>query len=216
MSEKILKTLAEQIEPEHTAVIVIDPQKDFCASDGALAMILGKDVSRVQDAVKRLNSFIQKVRQAGLLIIWVRVVAADDKRRPNEKAMHGEGEDSVVVSEDGDGKDWYSEVIKPLPTEHIVTKWNYDAFEDTDLNILLSSKGIKTLLFTGFSTNVCVETSARRGYIKGYYIVLVSDCADAPTRQEHEATVYNIENYFGKVATSDEVIKIWETAAARR
>ena len=62
MSEKVLKTLVEQIEPEHTAVLVIDPQKDFCASNGASARILGKDLSRVQDAVKRLNSFIQKVR----------------------------------------------------------------------------------------------------------------------------------------------------------
>ncbi len=212
MSERVLRTLAEQIEPKHTALIVIDPQKDFCATDGALAKILGEDVSRIQDAVKRLNPFIQKARQVGLSVIWVRQIAANDKMRPNEKALHGEGDDVKVVREDSDGINWYSEVIQPLPDEHIITKWNYDAFEDTELDLLLRSKGIMTLLFTGVATNVCVETSARHGYIKGYYIVLVSDCTDTSTQQEYESTVFNIKKYFGKVATSNELIEIWEAA----
>lgn len=212
MSEKILMTLAEQIEPKHTALIVIDPQKDFCATDGAVAKFLGKDVSRFQDAVKRLNPFIQKTRQVGVPIIWVRLVHVNDKSRPNIKARHAERGNIVAARADSDGINWYSEVIQPLPTEHVVTKWHYDAFEDTELDLLLRSKGITTLLFTGFATNICVETSARHGYIKGYYIVLVSDCTDAHTRQEYESTVFNIKNYFGKVATSNEVVEIWETA----
>ena len=210
MSQKILRTLAEQIEPKHTAVIVIDPQKDYCATDGALARILGRDVSRLQEAVKRLNPFIQKTRQVGLPVIWVRTIAVDDKMRPSQKAIKGEGDEVVIVREDGDGKSWYSEVIKPLSSEHIITKYNYDAFENTELDLLLRSKGIETLLFIGVTANVCVETSARHAFIKGYYVVLVSDCTDSPTRQEYESAVFNIENYFGKVATSNEVIKIWE------
>ncbi len=206
MSEKVLRTLNEQIEPEHTALIVVDVQKDFCATDGAMARIKGIDVSRIQDAVKRLNPFIQKARQVGLPVIWVRTIAVDDKKRPSAKVMLGGG----VVTEDGDGINWYSEVIEPLPAEYVVTKWNYDAFEDTELDLLLSSKGIATLVFTGFLTNVCVETSARHAYMKGYYVVLVSDCADSFTRQEHESAVFNIKNYFGKVTTSNELIKIWE------
>ena len=64
MSEKILKTLAEQIEPEHTAVIVIDPQKDFCASDGAVAMILGKDVVVAEgQVIKYYEELVQPAAQ---------------------------------------------------------------------------------------------------------------------------------------------------------
>ncbi len=209
-SEKVLRTLAEQVEPKRTALIVIDPQKDFCAIDGACARILGKDVSRIQGAVKRLNAFIQQARQVGLPVIWVREITANDKLRPNQKARHGERDGIVLAREGGDGINWYSEVIQPLPTERIVTKWHYDAFEDTDLDLLLSSKGITTLLFTGFVANVCVETSARHGYMKGYYIVLVSDCTESYTQQEYESTVFNIKNYFGKVVTSSELIKTWE------
>ncbi len=209
MSQKILRTLAEQIEPEHTAVIVIDPQKDYCATDGAMARFQGKDVSRIQEAVKRLNPFIQKARQVGLPVIWVRTISVDDKMRPNQKATHGVGDEVVVVREDGDGKNWYSEVIKPLSTEHIITKYNFDAFENTELDLLLRSKGIETLLFVGVTTNVCVETSARHAYIKGYYVVLVSDCTDAITQRAYESALFNIEKYFGKVATSSELVKIW-------
>jgi ureidoacrylate peracid hydrolase len=208
MTGKILMTLAEQIKPEHSAVIIIDPQKAFCDSEGFLVKVLHKDVSRIQKSVKRLNSFIEKVRQIGIPIIWVRAAGDNSKRRPNQKAMiakHGGG-----LRSDDDGRDWYSEVIKPLESEHIITKYNYDAFSDTDLDLLLRSKGIETLLFTGYLTNICVETSARHGFIKGYYIVFVLDCTDTTSKQEYDASLFNIEDCFGKVASSREILEIWE------
>jgi ureidoacrylate peracid hydrolase len=208
MTEKILMTLAEQIKLEHSAVIVIDPQKAFCDSDGFLVKVLNKDVSRIQKSVKRLNSFIEKVRQIGIPIIWIRAAGDNNRRRPNQKAMiakHGGG-----LRSDDDGRDWYSEVIKPLASEHIITKYNYDAFSDTDLDLLLRSKGIETLLFTGYLTNICVETSARHAFIKGYYIVFVSDCTDTTSKQEYESALFNIEDCFGEVVSSSEIIKIWE------
>jgi len=203
-------TLDEQIDPKHTALIVIDPQKDFCDPDGILAKIFRQDVSRVPGAVKRLNPLIEKARQTGVSVIWVRAFAAKDKRRPNAMALRGRGGDIVVTEEGSEGADWYSDIVKPLPTERIITKWNYDAFEDTDLDLLLSSKEISTLIFTGFATNVCVETTARHGFIKGYYIVLVSDCTGSYTQEEHDAALINIEKHFGKVATSTEIMESWE------
>lgn len=217
MPQKILKTLEEQVEPRHTALIIIDPQNDFCASDGAAVKLLGWDVSRIQSAVQHLNPFIQKVRETGLMVVWTRSLVAADKARPSYRARslitEATAEDIAIVKEGSHGADWYSEITKPLPDEYVVTKWHYDAFEDTNLDLLLSSRGIKTLLVTGFNANVCVETTARHGYIKGYYIVLVSDCTDAPTQREYESTVHNIKNYFGKVATSAEIAKIWEALA---
>ena len=214
MPQEILGTLEEQIDPRHTALVVIDPQNDFCATDGAAARLMGSDVSRIQSAVKPLNSFIKRAREAGLMIVWTRSLVDPDKARPSFKArgfmMDAKVKDIDVVREGSDGAEWYSEVGKPLPTEYVITKYHYDAFEDTDLGLLLGSRGIKTLLMTGFLANVCVETTARHGYIKGYYIVVVSDCTDTATEREYEATLHNIKKFFGKVATSDEIKKVWD------
>ncbi len=213
MRQEILGTLEEQIDHKHTALVVIDPQNDFCATDGAAARLMGSDVTRIQNAIQPLNAFIKMAREAGLMIVWTRSLVDPDKARPSFKArgfmLDAKVKDIEVVREGSNGAEWYSEVVKPLPDEYVITKYHYDAFEDTDLALLLGSQGIKTLLMTGFLANVCVETTARHGYIKGYYIVVVSDCTDTATEQEYDATLYNIKKFFGKVASSDEISKVW-------
>jgi ureidoacrylate peracid hydrolase len=214
MPQEILGTLEEQIDPKHTALVVIDPQNDFCAADGAAARLMGLDVSRIQNVIQPLNAFIKMAREAGLMIVWTRSLVDPDKARPSFKArsfiLDAQVKNIDLVKEGSDGAEWYSEVVKPLPDEYVITKYHYDAFEDTDLALLLGSRGIKTLLMTGFLANVCVETTARHGYIKGYYIVVVSDCTDTATEQEYEATLYNIKKFFGKVASSGEIKKVWD------
>jgi nicotinamidase-related amidase len=214
MPQEILGTLEEQIDPKHTALVVIDPQNDFCAADGAAARLMGLDVSRIQSVIQPLNAFIKMAREAGLMIVWTRSLVDPDKARPSFKArsfiLDAQAKNIDLVREGSDGAEWYTEVVKPLPDEYVITKYHYDAFEDTDLALLLGSRGIKTLLMTGFLANVCVETTARHGYIKGFYIVVVSDCTDTATEQEYEATLYNIKKYFGKVATSGEIKKVWD------
>ena len=214
MPQEILGTLEEQIDPKHTALVVIDPQNDFCAADGAAARLMGLDVSRIQNVIQPLNAFIKMAREAGLMIVWTRSLVDPDKARPSFKArsfiLDAQVKNIDLVREGSDGAEWYSEVLKPLPDEYVITKYHYDAFEDTDLALLLGSQVVKTLLMTGFLANVCVETTARHGYIKGYYIVVVSDCTDTATEQEYEATLYNIKKFFGKVATSGEIKEAWD------
>lgn len=209
MSEKLYRSLDEVADPAHSALVIIDPQHDFCSERGAMAERFGFDMKEIREAVPRLNAFIEACRRAGMLVVWVREIFSDHKMHPNQKALWGAGEDIWLIREDGAGIEWYDGMIAPQPNEPVITKWQYDAFEDTDLHLLLQSRGIETLLMTGFTTNVCVETTARHGYIKGYYIVLVADCAGAPTPQEHEAGVFNIKTYFGQATTSDELFELW-------
>ncbi|MFC2032013.1 cysteine hydrolase family protein [Chloroflexota bacterium] len=214
MAKDLLKTLEEQVEPKHTALIIIDTQEDFCAGDGACARF-GWDVSQIQDAVKQLSTLIHEAIEAGVAVIWVRTSFTIDRMRPNYIAMSGAGKmvsrkgELLILEEGSDGTRWYSEMSQPLPDEYIITKWHYDAFEDTNLDILLQSNGVRTLLFTGVLSNVCVEISARHGFIKGYYIVLVSDCTASFTQSEYDSAVFNIKSCFGTVCTGSELAKIW-------
>jgi nicotinamidase-related amidase len=208
---QILRELKEIVNPAHTALIVVDPQCDFCSSEG-FAGKLGLDLSRIQAAVPRLNKFVEECRKAGVMVVWIKEIYADKKMMPNVKAVWGIGgsTDNWIIKEGGPGIEWYKELTKPKSDEQIITKWNYDGFENTELDLLLRSNDIKTLLMTGFATNVCMETTARHGFVKGYYIVAVSDCTDSPSKHEYDAALFNIKVYFGKVATSDEIATHWK------
>lgn len=209
MTEGLLRDLRDVANPAHSALIVIDPQHDFCSEKGALAKRFDFDMTDIQDTVPRLNAFIQECRSRAIPVVWVREVFADDKMRDNQKALWGSGDEIWLIKEGTHGTDWYEGMIEPLPDEPVITKWQYDGFEDTDLALLLQSRGVKTLLMTGFTTNVCVETTARHGYIKGYHIVLLKDCAAATTPAEHESGVFNIGTYFGVATTASELLSTW-------
>jgi ureidoacrylate peracid hydrolase len=193
---------------------VIDPQHDFCSEKGALAQRFGFDMKAIQEAVPRLNSLIEEARASNMLVVWVREVFKDDKMRENQKALWGSGDEIWLIREGSPGIEWYAGMISPSVGEPVITKWQYDAFEDTDLHLLLQSRGIDTLLMTGFTTNVCVETTARHGYIKGYHVLLVTDCCSAPTAQEHESGIFNIGTYFGRLTTSSDLSATWAGPAS--
>lgn len=197
---------------ERAALVVIDPQHDFCSERGALARRFGFDMKAIQAAVPRLNRLIEEARAAGVRVVWVREIFADRKMRANQKALWGSGEDIWLIREDSPGIEWYEGMVKPLEDEPVVTKWQYDAFEDTDLQLLLESWCIETVLMTGFTTNVCVETTARHAYIRGYHVLLVTDCCNAPTAAEHEGGVFNIGTYFGQLTTSEDLFGVWTRA----
>jgi len=209
VKQELLKTIQQVADPSHSALIIIDPQHDFCSEQGAMAQRFGLDMTEIKEAVPPLNAFIEECRSRGVLVVWVREIFADDKMHPNQKALWGGGDDIWLIREGGKGIDWYEGMISPKPGEKVITKWQYDAFEDTELHLLLQSRGIRTLLMTGFTTNVCVETTARHGYIKGYHIVLVSDCTGAPTHAEYESGLFNIKTYFGHAASSAELKALW-------
>jgi ureidoacrylate peracid hydrolase len=104
--------------------------------------------------------------------------------------------------------------IRPGPGEIVITKHRYGGFTGTDLEIILGSLGAKTLVLTGVATNVCVESTAREGFMLDYDIVVVSDCCATVGRELHEGTLENIRLNFGRVASADEVVAAWSAAVA--
>jgi len=89
-----------------------------------------------------------------------------------------------------------------MESDCIVTKHRFSAFAGTDLDLILRSKGIETILCTGLATNVCVETTARDGVNRNYNVILLEDCCAAFDPGEHQAALNNINKYFGVVTSS--------------
>src|SRR5690606_5669825 len=83
----------------------------------------------------------------------------------------------------------------------VVTKPRYGAFHGTALELILRGRGVRTVVLTGVSTHVCVETTAREAFVRDYYTVVVSDGTAAYSQEEHEAALKIIDRFFGEVVS---------------
>lgn len=218
---ELLETLEQKLVASHTALVVIDVQNDFCASGGMMDGE-GLDLTTVQEMADRLPSLIDSARQAGALVVFVRNVYSSEGNLYLsdawlEQASRRRGESytkrQVCAADSWEG-DFYGDV-RPIPADPIVTKHRFSAFHNTDLDTILRTNGIRTIVMTGVASNVCVETTAREGFVRDYYVVLLEDGTAAYVEEDHDAALRVIDRYFGQVASIADVKDVWESAEPR-
>ncbi|MBI2906271.1 MAG: isochorismatase family protein [Chloroflexi bacterium] len=214
---RMLTTLEQKVEPRHAALIVVDLQNDFCA-EGGMVHKEGRDIRPAQAIVPRVVHLIDKAREAGVTVVYIQNVYSSqsnwylsdvwlEQARRARKGPYVE----YSVCEKGSWEGDFYDGIKPQPSEFIVNKHRYSAFIDTDLDLILRSRGIRTLIMTGTATNVCVESTARDGFMKDYYVVFLEDCtATGSGEVMHNNTLDTIASFFGQVADSAAVIQCWQ------
>lgn len=205
-------SLAERIDPAKTALIVVDVQNDFCHSDSPLAK--SNDMSLVQDMVPNLLQLVDAARSAGATIVWVKVLHFEWTTSPAgaEHRQRTRPNSQLICQEGTFGAEFYR--VEPEPGEPIVVKHRYSAFVDTDLQLILRSKGISSVILTGVATNVCVESTARDAFMRDYYVTFASDSSATFTQEKHDATLRNMADHFGVVATTDEIMAAWQRVPA--
>ncbi len=192
----------------NSAVLVIDWQNDFCHEQGSAAKA-GRDVSLVQKVVPQAQEFLVQARRYGLPIIHIRTEHSQWSDSPSwRRRSKSSNIDTARLCRAGSwGAEFYQ--ILPQPDEYIITKHRYSAFIDTELDLILRSLSVMTIILTGVTSNVCVESTARDGFMKDYNVIVLEDCAAAYTIREHESALFNIGQYFGTVTPSKEVVAQW-------
>lgn len=201
------KNLKGKVDPKSSALIVVDVQNDFCHPEGAFAK-KGVETKHMAAIAPALNRLIAGAKKAGAPVIYIKTEHSRWTNSPAWLERSTEKAGPPVCVRGTWGTDFFK--VQPKDDDYIVIKHRYSAFQDTDLDCILRSLDIKTLIMTGVATNVCVESTARHGLMKNYKIVFVSDCAGTATIEEHEASLYNMKTYFGTVASSEEIIKAWK------
>ncbi len=204
------KAIMEKADPRISALIVVDMQNDFCHPRGAFAK-WGEDMSMIQDMVPRLKELIEAARKADLPIIYLRNTESEwtTSQVFLERIREARGEEGQVITWEGSWGAEFYEDIGPVGEERVVIKHRYSGFIDTDLDLILRSRGVRCLVLTGVATNVCVESTARDGFMKDYRVVLVEDCCATTHKNLHEATVENIGRYFGTAVSYKDLISTW-------
>jgi ureidoacrylate peracid hydrolase len=205
-----MKALSELVLPAKSAVIVVDVQNDYCCAEGVLGKA-GLPTAAAMAMIPNLQRLLTAARASGAPVIFVQMIheAATDSAA---WAWRMGGGSSGVCRKDTWGAEFTE--VAPLPGEPVVIKHRYSAFVNTRFDSVLRTLKIENLIMTGVSTNICVESTARHGYMLDYNIVFLSDCTAAYSPEEHEGALYNMRMHFGVVATADDVIAVWNAAPA--
>ncbi len=198
--------MEELILGRRAAVLVVDVQNDYCHPEGALGLG-GADVSGVRDMMPNLHRLLAEARKQKVPVIFIQTFH-EEATDSEAWATRSAGKSAAVCRTGSWGAEFFE--VQPEQGEFIVNKHRYSAFVNTRLDSVLRTLQIDTLVVTGVSTNVCVESTARDGFMLDYHIVLLKDACASYSREAHEMTLQNIEEYFGTVTDTPEVIQAWE------
>jgi ureidoacrylate peracid hydrolase len=102
------------------------------------------------------------------------------------------------------------DAIKPTNKDHIVIKRRDSAFQDTETEVWLNSLKVNTLIFCGIDTSICVETSLRDGFNRGYDVILISDATASSNIRHYKTTIEHVKEYYGLVLKAREMEKLME------
>ncbi len=207
MGSPFLPGLKEKVAPGNAALIVVDVQNDFCAEGGVFGNA-GNDLSMVEAMVPNLQRLIEGARATGVPVIFVQAIYDPVYLPPVWYERNARIDFEVARCVSGTwGAEFYK--VAPLPGETIVRKHRYSAFVDTELDLILRSRQIRTVITTGVATNICVESTARDAFMRDYYVAFVDDASATYHQEQHAATLANIALGFGEVTTVDQLLKLW-------
>lgn len=186
MAEIAAQPFPLTFDPDKTALIVIDMQRDFI-EEGGFGATLGNDVAPLQAIVPVTARLIAAARAAGLAVIHTREChAADLSDCPPAKRERGnptlrigdEGPMGRVLIAGEPGAEIVPE-LAPAPGELILDKPGKGAFYATRLGDHLASLGTKTLILAGVTTEVCVQTTMREANDRGFECLLAEDATES-------------------------------------
>ena len=205
-------------DPEKTALLMIDMQRDFVEA-GGFGEMLGNDVSLLRSTIEPCTRVLQAARAAGLTIIHTREGHRPDLTdAPPSKLVRGgldigigdTGPMGRVLVRGEHGHDIIPELY-PEDDEPVVDKPGKGAFYETDLHLILQNRGIETLIVCGVTTEVCVHTTVREANDRGYECVVLSDCVGSYFPEFQRVALEMIKaqgGIFGWVSDSSEASNI--------
>lgn len=212
------KSLLDALKPDRTALLVIDMQRDFLAPEGYAAQA-GLDIAPLAATIRPIEQLLAVGRAAGLLIVHTREGHVPDlsdcppyKRERSRRAgaeIGSKGPLGRLLVRGETGHD-FVEALRPRKQEIVIDKPGYSAFAHTELQHVLITRGIDTLIMTGVTTEVCVSSTLRAAIDLGYRCITVSDaCASSnPTLHKAALAMIGVEGgIFGEVATTAEVVE---------
>lgn len=204
------------MNPDQTAVVVVDMQNGY-STKGGYVDLRGFDISGARAVIQNIADTVDLAHKAGMPVVFLQngwdpeLKEAGGSGSPNWyksnalKLMREKPElKGQLLAKGGWDYDLVDE-LTPGPDDIVLPKTRYSGFWNTQLNSILRARGIKNIVFCGIATNVCVETSIRDAFHNEFFAVLLEDaCHQLGDDAIRDASIYNIEMFFGWVARCDD------------
>ena len=213
--KQVFTELHELVDPAHSALVVVDMQRDFCQPGGAFDR-LGVDISMYPPVIPRIARLIAGARDAGVQVIYIQMTVLPGRKSESPAQirfnlrMHLAQTAGAALGYTADGSPGQEILpeLAPAAGDLVVKKYRSSAFWGTNLDLLLRSNGIQSLIIAGCTTEGCVESTARDALFNDYYVVVAEDCVASDDRAQHEASLLLMRHRFD-MATAEEVLGVW-------
>lgn len=194
-------------------LLVVDMQNGFCAPGGTFDKF-GFDIRPYRQIIPALRRMVQAMRALGVPIYYSKAVRevsgldCIDKVHRIIPESRRERIEKMPLCVRGT---WDSEVIEelaPRPEDYIVEKRRDSVFQDTEFELWLKAFRADAIIFTGIDTYICVESTVRDAFNRGYDAILVKDCVASRNPRHHQTTLEQVAEAFGLVVASAELLEM--------
>ncbi|UQU63070.1 cysteine hydrolase [Couchioplanes caeruleus] len=178
------------LDPATTAIVLIEFQNEFTSDGGVLHQAVAPVMEKT-GMLARTVALVDAARAAGVTIMHAPITFAPGY---TELSRHPYGILKGVVDGNAFVKGtWGAAIVDELTPDEgdilIEGKRGLDTFASTNLDFILRSRGIRTVILAGFLTNCCVESTMRSAYENGYRVITLTDCVAATSAEEHDNAI---------------------------
>ncbi|MBO6504582.1 MAG: cysteine hydrolase [Kordiimonadaceae bacterium] len=194
--------------PKKTALLVLDPQNDLTDPTGKLGMATKPSLDKY-DVIANINTLTDSYRQAGCFIVFSPISFSEGYAEAGENPY---GVMSAIVETQSMVRGTWGSEISDLfnrdDSDYVMERNAIIAFERTDLEDVLKREGIERIVLVGMLTDICVESTMRTAYVKGYEVFTVKDATAALDLNKQEMSVETNFPLFSKVVSTRQAVDL--------